>query len=139
MNLGAENPPAWPKTRDDWSALIRYLKLRPSKGLGQNFLVDPEIVQRIVEVAAVKAGDQIVEIGPGLGMLSATLLGAGGEVIGIELDRVLAQYLREALPSARLQIVEGDALVVDLEPALDPDRPYSVVANLPYSSGTAIL
>jgi 16S rRNA (adenine1518-N6/adenine1519-N6)-dimethyltransferase len=104
---------------------------RPRKRFGQHFLANPAIATQIVTVAGVRPGERVLEVGPGLGVLTAALLTAGARVVAVELDRDLAAHLRSALPS--IELVEGSALSVPLP---DCDR---VVANLPYNVGTAIL
>lgn len=103
--------------------------MRARKRFGQNFLSSPEIAARIVAAAGVRAGERVLEIGPGHGVLTRELLQSGAEVTAIELDRDLIAELRR-LP---ITLIEGDALRVEL-PAVD-----RVVANLPYNVGTAIL
>ena len=108
--------------------------LRASRARSQNFLADPDVLQAILDLAEAGPGTRVLEIGPGLGILTGGLLEGGAEVTAIELDGGLAAYLRdrfaEALDAGRLHLIEGDALDQDL-PALVPP-PYRVVANLPY-------
>jgi 16S rRNA (adenine1518-N6/adenine1519-N6)-dimethyltransferase len=115
--------------------------LRASHAKSQNFLADPDVLQAILDLAAVSPGARVLEIGPGLGILTGGLLAGGAEVTAIELDHGLAAYLRtrfEAeLGSAHLRLIEGDALDQDLA-ALVP-APYRVVANLPYHITSPIL
>lgn len=128
-----------PGSRRDWLTLVASLGIRPSKGLGQNFLVEHGVVGRIVRTAALSPGDTVIEVGPGLGMLTGHLLDAGTRVIAIELDRGLVSHLSELFgdfPDFRL--VEGDARSIDLDSLLQTDH-YRVVANLPYSVASAIL
>jgi 16S rRNA (adenine1518-N6/adenine1519-N6)-dimethyltransferase len=108
--------------------------LLPRKSLGQNFLVDPRVPERIVAAAALSADDVVVEIGAGLGALTARLLSHAGKLIAIERDARLAAILRTELGSAsNLEIVEGDALELDLATlASAAGRPLVVVGNLPY-------
>jgi 16S rRNA (adenine1518-N6/adenine1519-N6)-dimethyltransferase len=113
--------------------------VRPSKGKGQNFLFERGVVQRIVRSAKIAPGDHVVEIGPGLGILTWELLNAGASVTAIELDWRLAEHLDlffASVPSFRL--VEGDALAVELDGTL-PSEPYKIVANLPYSVAAAVI
>lgn len=129
-----------PTSRRGWNQLLAELGVRPSKGMGQNFLVERGIVERIVRTAGVAPGDRVVEVGPGLGILTSQLLTAGAELTAIELDRELAGHLRATfgdLPSFHL--IEADALKTDIPGLLPPELPYAVVANLPYSVGTAVL
>ncbi|HET9851344.1 MAG TPA: 16S rRNA (adenine(1518)-N(6)/adenine(1519)-N(6))-dimethyltransferase RsmA, partial [Candidatus Limnocylindrales bacterium] len=108
--------------------------LRASRARSQNFLADPDVLQAILDLAEVRPGTRVVEIGPGLGILTGGLLEGGAKVTAIELDRGLAAYLRDRLADAigagRLHLIEGDALDQDLPDLVPP--PYRVVANLPY-------
>jgi 16S rRNA (adenine1518-N6/adenine1519-N6)-dimethyltransferase len=131
--------PEIPTTIRAWKGLIEQIGVRPSKGKGQNFLFERGVVQRIVRSAKIAPGDHVVEIGPGLGILTWELLNAGASVTAIELDWRLAEHLDlffASIPSFRL--VEGDALAVDLEHALPKER-YKIVANLPYSVAAAVI
>lgn len=109
--------------------------IRPSKAMGQNFLHDPAIVQRIIAAADIQPTDTVVEIGPGLGAMTTELVKVAGRVVTIELDHELAQRLQQTLPD--VEVVEADALDVDVDALVD--GPYLLVANLPYSVGTAIV
>jgi 16S rRNA (adenine1518-N6/adenine1519-N6)-dimethyltransferase len=115
--------------------------LRASHAKSQNFLADPDVLQAILDLAAVSPGTRVLEIGPGLGILTGGLLGGGAEVTAIELDHGLAAYLRTRFEaevgSGQLRLIEGDALDQDLA-ALVP-APYRVVANLPYHITSPIL
>jgi 16S rRNA (adenine1518-N6/adenine1519-N6)-dimethyltransferase len=131
--------PEIPTTIRAWKGLIEQIGVRPSKGKGQNFLFERGVVQRIVRSAKITPGDHVVEIGPGLGILTWELLNAGASVTAIELDWRLAEHLDlffANVPSFRL--VEGDALAVNLEDALPKER-YKIVANLPYSVAAAVI
>jgi len=118
---------------------LRAAGLRPNRLLGQNFLIDGNILQILLDTAQIQAGDRVLEIGPGLGALTAGLLSRGASVVAIEKDARLIPLLQEHLPdAARVRILEGDAL--DLaEPLLLADEIQKVVANLPYTPGTRIL
>ncbi len=121
-------------------ALLERLGHLPRKALGQNFLVDGNIVRKSLSLAEVHADDLIVEIGPGLGTLTAALLGTGAKVFAVERDPTLAAHLRDTLlPHAgeRLDLVEGDAVDLPLA-GLKPDAapPFQIVANLPYAIAT---
>ena len=112
--------------------------LSASKALGQNFLLDEQLLDRIAAIPGDLAGKPVLEIGPGPGGLTRALLRAGAHVTAIEMDRrclpALAE-LGEAFPG-QLRVIEGDALAID--PATLFDAPYAVVANLPYNVGTAL-
>jgi 16S rRNA (adenine1518-N6/adenine1519-N6)-dimethyltransferase len=135
----ASHLPPLPGTIREWKQLIESLDVRPSKGKGQNFLFDRNVVQRIVRVAEIEPGDSVVEIGPGLGILTWELLAAGANVTSVELDWRLSRHLDAFFgDTASFRLVEGDALAVPLEEIL-PGGEYHVVANLPYSVGTAVI
>jgi 16S rRNA (adenine1518-N6/adenine1519-N6)-dimethyltransferase len=116
------------------------LGIRPNKGLGQHFLFERGIVERMVRQAGVGAGDTVLEIGPGLGILTSELLRKAERVVVVELDRSLAAHLRTAfgdLPG--FELVQGNALDLSSDDLIPPGEPFDVIANLPYSVGTAIL
>lgn len=113
----------------------RTARDRRRRELGQNLLVDPLAVARVVEAADVRADDLVVDLGAGRGALTGPLRGAGARVVAIELDRDLAADLRRAHgDDPHVRIVVGDALTVPL-----PTEPFRVVANPPYGRSTAIL
>jgi len=119
-------------------ALLRELDLRPRKGLGQNFLIDESVPPKILAAAQLTTSDRVLEIGPGVGVLTLRLAPIVRELITIELDARLYPYLYQQLaiyPSARL--IEGDAL--DFDPAQLAPAPYKLVANIPYYITSAIL
>jgi 16S rRNA (adenine1518-N6/adenine1519-N6)-dimethyltransferase len=127
------------RTRPEWERMLRDNDIRPTRSMGQNFLVDPGVVAKIVEVAGVSPGDRVIEIGPGMGILTRELLGAGATVIGVELDRELAAFLRRDLADvARFALVERDARHVDVA-EISKNEPFAVVANLPYSVATVVI
>lgn len=129
-----------PASRRDWQSLMQELGIRPSKGLGQHFLYERGVVQRLVKQAGVGPADTVLEVGPGLGILTSELLARAGRVIAIELDPTLAAHLRRTFgDDPRLTVVEGDALDIDIASLLAPDEPFVVAANLPYSVGSAVL
>ncbi len=118
--------------------VLRELGIRPRKALGQHFLHDRAIVRRIVETAQLPPDALVVEIGPGLGILTEELARRARSVIAVELDARLAEQLAERFHGTNVRIVHGDALEVDLA-ALTGQCPYFVVANLPYNVATPIL
>ena len=123
------------------AARLRELGLRPRKGLGQHFLVSPGVVRRILEAAEVGPDQAIVEVGPGLGILTQALAQAGAQVIGVELDQELAGALTTAFQAygPRVRILHADARTQDLASLAPAGVPYNVVANLPYYVGTLIV
>jgi len=125
----------------DVRATLRAAGLRARHALSQNFLADADVLSQILEVADPEPGGRILEIGPGLGLLTAGLLETGSSVTAVELDRGLATFLRERfeerIEDGRLRLIEGDALDQDLVNLVEP--PYDVVANLPYHITSPIL
>lgn len=123
-------------------ALLDEHGIAPSRALGQNFLVDPNTARRIASAAGVVEGTRVLEIGPGLGSLTLALVEAGATVTAVELDRYLApvveQVVAEAGVADRVQVVQGDALQIDLGELLAPG-PWRLAANLPYNVATTIL
>ncbi len=115
--------------------------LRARHGRSQNFLADPDVLQAILDLAEAGPETRVLEIGPGLGILTGGLLEAGAEVTAVELDAALAGYLRqrfaEPIEGGRLALIEGDALDQELPELVPP--PYRVVANLPYHITSPIL
>ena len=121
--------------------LATAVELTPTKRWGQNFVVDANTVRRLVGLAGVKAGDAVLEVGPGLGSLTLGLLEAGAQVTAVEIDPRLARQLpvtvAQRLPEAagRLDVIEGDALKLK---SLD-SRPTKLVANLPYNVAVPVV
>jgi 16S rRNA (adenine1518-N6/adenine1519-N6)-dimethyltransferase len=145
MNATSSSPVS-PGVRD----LLDKYNLRPRKGLGQNFLADPNILRKIVEAADLTPDATVLEIGPGLGMLTRFLSQAAGRVVAVELDEALFDLLRQELAGLpNLELVQGDILQLDVgelvkyqisndkyqiggRPAAGGGPSYTVVANLPY-------
>lgn len=126
----------------DVRALARRLGVRPTKALGQNFVIDPNTVRRIVRCACVAPDDVVVEVGPGLGSLTLALLPAAACVVAVEVDPVLAGALpgtvgrRAPAYADRLTVLGADALTVE---ALPGPPPTALVANLPYNVAVPVL
>jgi 16S rRNA (adenine1518-N6/adenine1519-N6)-dimethyltransferase len=126
-------------------ALAQRWGVAPSKGRGQNFVVDANTVRRIATVAGVTAADRVLEVGPGLGSLTLALLETGASVLAVEIDPVLAEALpvtvgewRRSAVLGELDVVLADGLAVG--PADLPGRaPTVLVANLPYNVAVPIL
>ncbi len=114
-------------------AFLRSLGVHPKKALSQNFLVDGNIIRKIVQEAAISSGDVVLEIGPGPGALTEALCAAGARVIAVEKDRVYAQALKRF---ESVEVHEGDFLHFDL--SILPKN-TKVVANLPYQLTAPIL
>ena len=122
--------------------LAGRLGVRPTKQLGQNFVIDPNTIRRIVRAARLRPDDTVVEVGPGLGSLTLGLLEAAERVTAVEIDPVLAQALpqtvAERVPDAegRFELVLGDALRLRELPG---PAPTAMVANLPYNVAVPVL
>ena len=119
------------------SQILRHSGLRPRKGLGQNFLQDGRIAQRIVEGLDLVAGDVVVEVGPGTGVLTSRLLGTGAAVVAIELDANLARMLEERYANDHLRVINAD--VLDIDPCGIVSSAYKLVGNIPYYITGAII
>ncbi len=128
-----------PPTPGQLRRLMGTERLRPRKSLSQNFLTDPDALDAIVAAAELRPGDRVIEVGPGLGVLTRRLLAAGASVLAVELDPRLAEYLRRELYGVhRFELVEADAL--DLHPReMFPGRPFKLVANIPYHITSPLL
>jgi 16S rRNA (adenine1518-N6/adenine1519-N6)-dimethyltransferase len=133
MNDGPLSPN---ETRD----LLARLSHMPKKWLGQNFLIDGNIVRKSLELGEVKAGDKVVEVGPGLGTLTRTLLCAGVDLYAVEADRTMHFHLTESLLPRfprTFHLTEGDAVDLPRAGLVDAvDGSFKVVANLPYAIST---
>ncbi len=130
-------------TSNDIRELCTQLNIRPTKTLGQNFVNDPGTVRKIVRNAGVQAGEQVLEIGPGLGSLTLALLEAGAQVSAVEIDPPLAQALpttaQARFPEAKLQVFTADALTITGPESIDGATPTRLVANLPYNVAVPIV
>lgn len=123
-------------------ALAEQLELRPTKQWGQNFVIDPNTVRKIVRLAEIGQGDSVVEVGPGLGSLTLPLLEAAAQVTAVEIDPRLASRLPgtvgELAPQLvdRLSVIQQDAMTVT---ALPDPQPVALVANLPYNVAVPVV
>lgn len=126
-------------TRREAIELLERHGLSPSRALGQNFLVDPNTIRRIVRLADVQPGEPVVEIGAGLGSLTLGLADAGAEVTAVEVDRHLLPALREVVEPRGVRVVAGDALALDWSGTLAGHDRWSLVANLPYNVATPLV
>ena len=133
------------------AAIVNRYFVHAKKNLGQNFLVDLDAVQGIVRAAGIEPGDQVVEVGPGIGSLTEQLLLAGGKVAAYEVDQSLPEILANELPEKvdgqdldqRFKLIMKDVLkadfATDLAGFFDLSKPVKVVANLPYYITTPII
>lgn len=126
--------------RETLDLLARY-GVEPRRALGQNFVVDPQLVERIVEFAGVDATSDVVEIGPGLGTMTRLLVREARRVVAVEKDPNLVRLLREQLADGPgvPEIIEADAMGVDWTVLLDGADEWTMVANLPYNVAVPLL
>jgi 16S rRNA (adenine1518-N6/adenine1519-N6)-dimethyltransferase len=114
--------------------------LKAKKGLGQHFLVDEAVLKTIISAAELSSEDFVIEIGPGLGVLTAELAQSAGNVVAVELDSKLASRLKHKLSSLHnVIIINADILKVNLSDLIDRKNSYKVVANIPYYITSPIL
>ncbi|MDP3713971.1 MAG: 16S rRNA (adenine(1518)-N(6)/adenine(1519)-N(6))-dimethyltransferase RsmA [Mycobacteriales bacterium] len=129
-------------TAPEIRALATRLGVRPTKSLGQNFVIDPNTVRRIVRTAGVRPDDVVVEVGPGLGSLTLGLLAEAARVVAVEIDQVLAAELPLTVAARapelleRFEVVTMDALRLESVPG---PPPTAFVANLPYNVAVPVL
>ncbi len=122
-----------------WRALLRKHGLRPDKRLGQNFLVDPVGLRKVVQAARLQGDETVLDIGAGLGALTIRLAAAARRVIALEKDTRLMGALQEVTQGmGNIEILRADVLAIDLGELLG-NGPYAVVANIPYYITSAIL
>lgn len=135
-----------PQTLAEIREILDTRGLRPKHALGQNFLVDHNLLRKLVDSANVKSGDLVLEVGPGTGTLTDELLERGCRVIACELDKDLGSHLAERFASRgdQFRLVMGDcleskrALSLEAHAALG-QQPFKLVANLPYGAGTPLM
>ena len=128
-----------PPTPGQLRRLLAAERLRPRKALSQNFLTDPATLEAIVAAAELAPGDRVVEVGPGLGVLTRRLLAAGASVLAVELDARLAAYLRRELGGVPgFDLIEADALAIHPRDCF-PGAEFKLVANIPYHITSPLL
>jgi 16S rRNA (adenine1518-N6/adenine1519-N6)-dimethyltransferase len=128
-----------PPTPGQLRRILGSERLKPRRSLSQNFLTDADALDTIVASADLRPGDRVVEIGPGLGVLTRRLLAAGAWVIAVELDMRLAEYLRRELAGVeRFELIEADALSLHSR-ELYAGEPMKLVANIPYHITSPLL
>ena len=114
--------------------------IRPTKSLGQNFLIDPNLARAIAAEAGVGPGDRVVEVGAGLGSLTMALAATGAEVLAIEFDRALIPALTEVVGSAEnVRILHADATKLDWASTLGDAGAWTLCANLPYNVAVPVV
>jgi 16S rRNA (adenine1518-N6/adenine1519-N6)-dimethyltransferase len=125
--------------RDVTMHILKTFGIHMSKKLGQNFLIDEQVVRGIVTAAMLKPEDEVLEIGPGIGTLTQGLLEGGGRVTAVEIDRRLLDVLAKTLAGyEKLRIIHGDILRINISQEMECEK-FKVVANLPYYITTPII
>lgn len=126
--------------REETEFLLNKYKLKANKSLGQNFLINEQIIDDIVKVANVNEDDLIIEIGPGLGSLTSKLADNAKKVVAIELDQNMIEILKERFSLYKnVEIIHGDIMKVDLKEIIGEEKKVKIVANLPYYITTPIV
>jgi len=120
-------------TKEEILNALEQMGAKPNHKLGQNFLLDENVVKKAISAAQIESGETIVEVGPGLGALTQELMATGAKLTSIEMDRAYAKRLRSLYPS--LTIIEGDAVKVDYTQFGE----FKIVSNLPYAVSTPLL
>lgn len=135
-------------TRQRAIALLEAAGASPKRARGQNFVVDPNTIRKIVRLADINAGDAVVEIGPGLGALTFSLAEAGATVLAVEVDPVMVEVLTEELErvrheqpevAQRISVHQADAMTADWSTLLTGRDHWILVANLPYNIATPLI
>jgi 16S rRNA (adenine1518-N6/adenine1519-N6)-dimethyltransferase len=139
------------QTKHEIQALLAGAGAEPRQRFGQNFMIDQNLVRVVADAGEISAGDAVIEVGPGTGTLTEELLSRGaGRVVAVEIDRDLAQLLREKFAGeTRFELIEGDALAgkhslneelsASLREAAKPGRTVKLVANLPYNIASPLV
>jgi len=113
--------------KDNLKNLLEKYKIKPNKRLGQNFLIDNDVLKKIIAAAEISPQETILEVGPGLGVLTQELVKKARKVIAVEKDKQLAEILRQTFKDcANLEIIQGDILKIA------PPTAQKIVANIPY-------
>ena len=131
---------------EETQAILNTYKIQANKSLGQNFLIDDCVIEKIIESSNIEKEDLIIEIGPGLGVLTERLLKKSNNVVVIELDKKMIEILQNRFCLNRnLEIINNDVLKVDLEKLIKNKKEQTninkvkIVANLPYYISTPII
>ena len=124
------------KTREE----LKLSGVKPKKSLGQNFLVQPELAQKIVQWGDLKNNDLVIEVGSGTGILTQAILNKEAKVVAVEKDRRLVSFLKEkfSTENKKLKIIEGNILKTDVKKIISGKK-YKVIANLPYNISLPVI
>ena len=120
-------------------ALLRQFNVHPRKALGQNFLIDGDVLDCVLDAAELTGDDVVLEVGPGIGILTERLAQRAKRVIAVELDEELARRDQRMAPLGNVVVRHASVLHADLRADLLPDQAFKVVANIPYYITAPIL
>ena len=129
-------------TRTQVKDLLQKYGISPRKSLGQNFVVEPNTIRQIIELASIEADDFVIEVGPGIGSLTSSLLEVAGHVTAIEVDDALVRVLTDLLrpEDNRFRLVNADVMNLDVNELLAArNESWNLVANLPYNISVPLI
>ena len=129
-------------TRTQVKELLQKYDISPRKSLGQNFVVEPNTIRQIIELASIEADDFVIEVGPGIGSLTSSLLEVAGHVTAIEVDDALVRVLTDLLrpEDNRFRLVNADVMNLDVNELLAArNESWNLVANLPYNISVPLI
>lgn len=124
---------------EETNMLLKQYNLKANRKLGQNFLINQDIIEEIVNNSKISSEDVVIEIGPGLGALTKELLKKSKKVIAIELDKNMVDILKNRFPNTNIEIIHEDILKINLKELISSYDKVKVVANLPYYITTPII
>ena len=119
--------------------ICKQINLKPAKIKGQNFLIDKNILQKIINLSDIKKNDLVLEIGPGFGILTKELCKKSKKVIAVEKDKKLFGFLNKNLNITNLKIINSDILKFDINKIFNKNQDYKIIANIPYKITSPIL
>ncbi len=125
--------------KSDLLEKLAGLGMRPGRGLGQNFLLDGNLLDYIVRQAAPEPGETVLEVGPGFGSLTERLLATGAEVYAVEFDHRVCADLRRTHAEPNFHLTEGDGCRVDYAALLPQNQDFRAIANLPYAVSSVLI
>ena len=129
-------------TRTQVKDLLQKYDINPRKSLGQNFVVEPNTIRQIIELASIEADDFVIEVGPGIGSLTSSLLEVAGHVTAIEVDDALVRVLTDLLrpEDNRFRLVNADVMNLDVNELLAArNESWNLVAYLPYNISVPLI
>jgi 16S rRNA (adenine1518-N6/adenine1519-N6)-dimethyltransferase len=125
--------------KNDLLKNLEKLNMRPGRGLGQNFLLDNNLLDFIARSANITPGEVVLEVGPGFGALTEKLLACGAELYAVEFDHRVCEFLRENHQESNFHLTEGDGCKVDYAELLGENTPFRAIANLPYAVSSVLI